>query len=267
MRRLKIYPNAYYNYIKNRSYQYYAQKARIQREIVTIYHEENGVPGYRMMHYYLQQRQIYCSFTTVYRYMCELGLKSIVRRKKAKYIKGVTHHIFPDLLNRNFRANKINQIWCSDFTYLPQKDASMRYNCTIIDLFDRSVVATLNGAHITSELAMETLKIALKNHTPRKGLILHTDQGSQYTSNQFSSFCSMQKIQQSMSRAGCPYDNAPMERFFNTFKNEFFNLFTFQSTKALDQATYEFVYTKYNHSRPHTFNNGLSPCAARAAFS
>lgn len=139
------------------------------------------------------------------------------------------------------------------------------HNCTIIDLFDRSVVASLNGNHITAELAIETLKIAISRHKPGKGIILHSDQGSQFSSRGFNNFCEKSFVQQSMSRAGCPYDNAPMERYYNTLKNEFTNLFTFMSEKEMDIAVNDFAYSWYNHVRPHTYNSGLTPCAARAA--
>lgn len=72
-------------------------------------------------------------------------------------------------------------------------------------------------------------------------------------------------VQQSMSRAGCSYDNALIERFYNMFKNEFYNLYSFVSDEDLDQSTYEFIYEKYNHKRPHTHNGGLTPHAARYA--
>ena len=134
-----------------------------------------------------------------------------------------------------FHADKPNKVWCTDFTYLPRPNGTMRYNCTIIYLYDRSVVATRNGLGITSELAIATLEKALKLHKPWKGHILHSDQGSQYTSKDFHDFCSKNKVQQSMSRAGCPYDNAPMERFYNTFKNEFYNIYSFTSDSDLDK--------------------------------
>jgi len=92
--------------------------------------------------------------------MKELRLRSIVRRKKPDYRKGSAHKVFPDLLNQNFYAEKPNRIWCVDFTYLYLKDGKVRYNCTIIDLYDRSVIATVNGAHITTELALRALLIA-----------------------------------------------------------------------------------------------------------
>ena len=66
-----------------------------------------------------------------------------------------------------------------------------------------------------------------------------------------------------MSKAGCPYDNAPMERYFNTFKNEFYNLFSFETDEILNNAVYDFTYSWYNHVRPHSFNGGLTPFEAR----
>lgn len=116
----------------------------------------------------------------------------------------------------------------------------MRYNCTIIDLYDRSVVATLNSSYINTELAINTLKRAIKNEPPGAGLILHSDQGCQFSSWKFVDYCKSQGIIQSMSKAGCPYDNAPMERFYKTFKDElvyrYHSEFFEQSvTKMLDQ--------------------------------
>jgi transposase InsO family protein len=68
-----------------------------------------------------------------------------------------------------------------------------------------------------------------------------------------------------MSRAGCLYDNAPMERFYNTLKHEYFNLRTFKDVEVLDQGVYQFIYGKYNRRRPHSYNRGLTPYAARMA--
>ncbi len=96
--------------------------------------------------------------------MNELGLRSITHRKKPNYVKGTANKIFPNLLNREFDVKEpVNKIWCTDFTYLTGPDGTMRYNCTIIDLYDREVVASLNRVISITELAKETLKIALKN--------------------------------------------------------------------------------------------------------
>ena len=106
----------------------------------------------------------------------ELKLQCVCRRKKPGYKKGHAHKIFPNLLEPNFRVEKINQIWCTDFTYLFLANGTTRFNCTIIDLYDRSVVASENGKWMTSELAIRTLKKALKaTGCIAQNLILHSD--------------------------------------------------------------------------------------------
>lgn len=100
------------------------------------------------------------------------------------------------------------------------KNHEVRYNCIIIDIHDRSVIASITDRHITSDLAIRTLQKALDSQPAMKGkLILHSDQGTQYTSRAFTEFCESVNVTQSMSKAGYPYDNVPMERYFNTLKN------------------------------------------------
>ena len=142
----------------------------------------------------------------------------------------------------------------------------VHYNCTIIDLHDRSVVASITDQHITSDLAIRTLKKALESQPSLKGkLILHSDQGSQFTSKAFVEFCESVHVTQSMSKAGYPYDNAPMERYFNTLKSELIYLYEYDTEEALYQAVEEFAYVEYNHVRPHSFNGYLTPYQARIA--
>ena len=104
--------------------------------------------------------------------MKELGLLSIVRRKRPQYKKRVAHKIVSNIVNPNFTVNTPNKIWCIDFTYLPQKNGTMRYNCTIIDLFDHYGVATCDGNHLVTELAVETLASAIKHHKQSKNPLL-----------------------------------------------------------------------------------------------
>jgi putative transposase len=177
------------------------------------------------MRVFLARKNIYLSKTTIHKYMNkQLGLKSIVRRKKPGYVKGKAHKLFSNLLNQDFTAESKNSKWCTDFTYLFLTDGRQRYNCSIIDLYDRSVVASINGKEITSDLAIRTVKKALNSQPAiKQQLILHSDQGAQFSSKEFVAFCKSVKITQSMSKAGCPYDNAPMERYYNTLKNEKIN--------------------------------------------
>ena len=195
-----------------------------------------------------------------------LGLKSIVRPRRPKYEKGKLHKIFENKIQQNFTADAMNQKWCIDFTYLFLKDHNVRYNCTIIDLHDRSVVASITDRHITSDLAIRTLHKALESQPALKGeLILHSDQGTQFTSKAFIEFCESVPVTQSMSKAEYPYDNAPMERYFNTLKNERIYLYEYDTEESLYQAVEEFAYVEYNHVRPHSFNGYLTPYQARIA--
>lgn len=234
-------------------------------QIRDIYHSHNGVDGYRSMTVYLARRGYDYSPVTIHKYMnTELGLRSIVRPKKPGCEQGTPHKIFENKLKQDFTADKVNQKWCTDFTYLFIADREARYNCTIIDLYDRSVVASITDRHITSDLAIRTLQKALDSQPAVKGeLPLHSDQGFQYTSKAFVEFCESVHVTQSMSRAGCPYDNAPMERYFNTLKNECTNLYKFRTEEVLYQAVEEFAYVSYNHVRPHSFNNYRTPYQAR----
>lgn len=265
LRRLNICPNAYYNYLKDRKSEYHATKRKILAEIRKIYHDHGGVDGYRSMRVFLERKNIRLSAPTVHKYMNkELGLLAIVRRKKANHQIGRPHEVFPNLIQQNFTADEINQKWCTDFTYLYLTDGSMRYNCSILDLHDRSIVASITDKKIISNLAILTLKKAIKSQqTIKENLILHSDQGSQYTSKEFTEFCKKVGIIQSMSRAGCPYDNAPMERYYNTLKNELTNLHHHYNDEELNQAVSEFAYIWYNHVRPHSYNDYRTPFEAR----
>ena len=152
---------------------------------------------------------------------------------KPGYKAGKKNKIFDNLLNQNFTVDCKNKVWCTDFTYMRQPNGKFRYNCSIIDLYDRSAVALLNSDYINTDLAINTLKTALEKENYPK-VILHSDQGVQFTAWKFVNFCKDNSITQSMSKAGCPYDNAPMERFNNTFKSSFYNVTSFSNVEMMD---------------------------------
>ena len=122
----------------------------------------------------------------------------------------------------------------------------------------------LRGLKRISSLYVSNLKYQRINLPALKGeLILHSDQGSQFTSKAFVEFCESVHVTQSMSKAGYPYDNAPMERYFNTLKSELIYLYEYDTEETLYQAVEEFAYVEYNHVRPHSFNGYLTPYQAR----
>ena len=261
----QIYPNAYYKFLKNRKAGYYIQKQDTLHMIEQIYHEHDGVDGHRAMQVYLERKGKKYSKPTIHKYMNrELGLKSVTRRKKPGYRKGKAHKVFRNILEQDFDCDEINTKWCTDFTYLFLSDGTKRYKCTIINLHDRSVIASITDKNITSDLAKRALKKVIDSLPPIKGvLILHSNQGRQYTSKEFVEYCEANAITQSMSKAGCPYDNVPMERYFNTLKNELINLHSYVTEETLYKAIEEFAYTKYNHMRPHSYNGYKTPFETR----
>ena len=128
---------------------------------------------------YLARKGFHYSPITIHKYMNqEMGLYAIVRPKKPEYMHGKPHKVFENKLAQNFTAERVNQKWCTDFTYLFLKNGEVRYNCSILDLYDRSIIASITDRHITSELAIRTLQKALDSQPMRKGeLLLHSDQG------------------------------------------------------------------------------------------
>ena len=255
---MKINTNTYYFYIKNLSKKTKKQKIKqgILSLIKEIYHQNNGTPGYRQMKFELKKHKIILSSNTVYKYMKELEISSITRRKY-KYLKGEAHVVFADLLKQNFTVSRPNMVWCCDFTYLHLENGEKHYNCSILDLYDRSIVSSICSSNIDSKLAIKTLQKALIQENYPKNIVFHTDQGSQFASKVFTVLCKEHNIIQSMSRAGVPYDNSPMERFFNTLKCEFYYLFQWRNKNTLYTLINNFIYKSYNHSRPHSFNGAL----------
>ena len=192
----------------------------------------------------------------------------MTRRHKPGYHKGTAHKVFENLLKQNFAATMPDKIWCTDFTYIPLSNGSMRYNCTILDLYDRRVIASVHGRNITAELGKKTLEAAISQHpwVLKNGVILHSDQGSQYTSKEFTDYCSAHNITQSMSRAGCPYDNAPMESFWGTLKNESLSHYRFNNRDEAISVIREYIEIFYNRQRRHSRLGNISPAAFREKY-
>ena len=229
---MDICPNAYYNYRKHRKDAMKKTKASTLKLIEKIYREAGGKPGYRMMKSLLDNKGVHLSAHTVHNYMNkELGLKSVTRKAKRRRCNGPEPYgLFENLLEQDFHADRRNAKWCVDFTYLSFGKNNRRYNCTIIDLYDRRVVASVCGNRINTALAIDAIE-----------------------------FCKGLGITQSMSKPGCPYDNAPMERYFNTLKAELLHLKKFETEKELYTAITAYAYGWYNNLRPHSYNGGLPP--------
>ena len=148
------------------------------------------------------------------------------QEKKISYIKKQrnNHHrieanVKPNLLKRDFKADKPNQKWCTDITYLIYKDKRF-YLSSIIDLYDSKIVAYQLSRRNDIKLVLDTLNEAIAKRKDVTDLIIHSDQGYQYTSSEYKAICISNGIQISMSRKGSPLDNSPIENWHSLLKKE-----------------------------------------------
>lgn len=174
--------------------------------------------GYRRVHIWLEREGLHYNPKTVLRVMNKYNLLSVVRRRR--YVKyGETLHRYPNLLNRNFTAERPNQKWVTDISYI-RTGQGFLYLSVIRDLYDNSIVAYKTGSEQSNSLVLNTIKAAKEKEKVTAELQLHSDQGAQYASQAYFELTKRYGITPSMSRRGNPYDNALAENFFSILKTE-----------------------------------------------
>jgi transposase InsO family protein len=141
------------------------------------------------------------------------------RKVKNKSYKRIEENVKPNLIKRHFDVDEKNKIWTTDITYLTF-NGKRAYLSTILDLYDRKVVAYQISKYNNLNIVLDTLNEAIAKRKDVKGLIIHSDQGFQYTSFQYKAICESKGIQISMSRKGTPIDDSPMESFHGILKKE-----------------------------------------------
>lgn len=174
--------------------------------------------GYRRVHIWLERQGIHHNPKTILRIMQKYNLLSVVRRKKYRNY-GNCIHKYENLLNRNFHADRPNQKWVTDISYIHTKQGVL-YLSIIRDLYDNSIVAYKTGTEQNVNLVLSTIKAAKRKEKVTAELQLHSDQGFQYTSHGYFKLTQSYGITPSMSRRGNPYDNALAENFFSILKTE-----------------------------------------------
>ena len=218
--------------------------------------------GYRRVHIWLERNGIYHNPKTILRVMQKYSLLSVVRRKKYHNYGNVLHK-YPNLLNRDFKADRPNQKWVTDISYIKTMQGTL-YLSVIRDLYDNSIVAYKTGTKQNVNLVLSTISAAKKKEKVTAELQLHSDQGFQYTSHSYFKLTQSYGIIQSMSRRGNPYDNALAENFFSILKTECIyrtKLKTYAEAKSLID---EYIYF-YNHERLQ-LKTKLTPIEKRNQF-
>ena len=218
--------------------------------------------GYRRVHTWLERKGIYHNPKTILRVMRKYNLLSVVRRKKYRNY-GEYLHKYPNLLNRDFHAERPNQKWVTDISYIHTKQGVL-YLSIIRDLYDNSIVAYKTGTEQNVNLVLNTIKAAIKKEKVTAELQLHSDQGFQYTSLGYFKLTQSYGITPSMSRRGNPYDNALAENFFSILKTECIYRIKLQTFDEARLLIDRYIYF-YNHQRIQ-LKTKLTPLEKRSQF-
>ena len=218
--------------------------------------------GYRRVHIWLERHGIYHNPKTILRVMQKYNLLSVIRRKKYRNY-GEWVHRYPNLLNRDFRAERPNQKWVTDISYIKTKQGNL-YLSVIRDLFDNSIVAYKTGTEQNVNLVLSTIREAKKREKVTAELQLHSDQGFQYSSHAYFKLTKEYHITPSMSRRGNPYDNAMAENFFSILKTECIYRRKIQTYEEARLIIDEYIYF-YNHERIQ-LKTKLTPYELRSQF-
>lgn len=218
--------------------------------------------GYRRVHIWLEGQGIYHNPKTILRIMQKYSLLSVIRRKKYRnYVEHLNR--YPNLLNRDFKAERPNQKWVTDISYIKTAQGTL-YLSIIRDLFDNSIVAHKTGTEQNVNLVLSTIREAKKKEKVTAELQLHSDQGFQYTSQAYFKLTQSYNITPSMSRRGNPYDNALAENFFSILKTECIyrvKLQTYEEARLLIGEYIRF----YNHQRIQ-LKTKLTPLGIRSQY-
>ncbi|EHB46369.1 IS3 family transposase [Mycolicibacterium vinylchloridicum] len=191
-----------------------------------------------------------------------------IKRRSGLTRQDKTAPKFPDLVKRDFSAAEPNCRWVGDMTEIPTECGQKLYLATVIDLYSRRLLGAAMGLHPDAELACAAITMAVAARGGRQAiwreqeserLIFHTDRGSTYTANSFTTLCRTLGIRQSMGRVGSCFDNAAAEAFFSSLEWEVLSRNRFHDTVHAQAVVIDWCYTFYNHQRRHSSADGLSP--------
>ena len=240
----------------------YIQEKKV---IAIIFHKNKGRYGYRRITAEMHTQGFAINHKTVSTLMAELDLKCLVRKKRYRSYKGETGRIAPNVLERNFKADKPNQKWATDVTEFALFGIKI-YLSPIIDLFNGEIISYNIAHHPTIQQTIDMVDNAFKKIPDNTDLILHSDQGWQYQHQNYQSRLKNKGVIQSMSRKGNCLDNAVIENFFGHLKSELLYLQRFESIEHFKLELEEYI-RYYNNDRIKLSLNMLSPVKYRTQYS
>lgn len=258
---MKVTRSSYYDWLKSVDIESSkdVEDKLLLEQIRSVFIKGRGNYGSRSIKKILFKANIIVSRRRIMRLMKEAELICQSKRKfKATTDSRHNKSVAPNLLDRNFTATSPNRCYVGDITYISTGEGWL-YLATVIDLYSRKIVGWSMSNNMRAELVNNALLMAIFSRKPARGLIWHTDRGSQYVSDSHLKIIKQHGIIQSMSRKGNCWDNAVAESFFATLKNELIYQQKFNTRKEAKQAIFEYIEVFYNRIRVHSVNDYLSP--------
>ena len=197
--------------------------------------------------------------------MKQAGLKAQVGYRKPRHKSGDAHAAMPNKLDRQFTVQQPDRAWVTDITFIKTHQGWL-YLAVMIDLFSRRVVGWSMQQQITKELVLNALLMAIWRRKPKSSVLVHSDQGSQYTSHDWQMFLKQHGLEGSMSRRGNCHDNAVAESFFQLLKRECVKRKLYTTRDQARKEIFNYIEMFYNSRRRHSSNNLLSPVEYELEF-
>ena len=250
---VKLHHSVYYYHKTNKENKYKKANEEIDKKIKEEYEKSKKRYGSPKITKILNKQGIKVSQKRVARRMKLLGLRSIIVKKyNHKGNKKVDDKNKENLLEQNFKADKPSEKWVGDITYIYTKETGWTYLAIVMDLFDLKIIGWSYCRNMTSEIVIEAFNKAKQERGITKGMIFHSDLGSQYTSKEYEKKLLENNVRHSYSKKGYPYDNASMESFNAILKKEEVNVNTYETFKKAKLAIFEFIESWYNNTRIHS---------------
>jgi transposase InsO family protein len=256
---LEVSENGYSNWRKRGKSQRKRDDEQLVSRIEDAYNDNRGVYGSPRIHAELKAQGIHCGRKRIVRLMRENNISARRKRHKVRTTDS-NHHspIAPNLLQRDFTADAPNKKWVTDITFIATREGWL-YLAGVLDIYSRKLVGWAMDKQHDAELVKEALHMALLQRQPEADLVHHSDRGSEYASTGYQAMLHQHHIQISMSRKGDCYDNAMMESFWGTLKDECIGEIIFSSRKEAKTAIFDYIEIFYNRKRRHSSLGYLSP--------
>lgn len=256
---LDVSRSAYYAWVRGRCSHRSIEDMRLAAEVRAVHAEHAGRYGSPRVHRELRARGCRVSRKRVARLMRTEGLCVRRRRRKRRTTdSSKTRRIAPNLLSRDFSAERANQVWVGDVTYVPVPGGFV-YLAVLLDLFSRRVVGWKMSEAIDTDLVLGAMEMAVKNRRPSAGLIHHTDRDCRYASNRYLAALKDIDARPSMSRKADCWDNAVAESFFATLEKELLANTSFVNADEANTQIGEYIEGYYNVKRRHSYIDYSTP--------